>query len=119
MSEKVNDMSLTCSEWLNQRVRLQEKLIAAALNLQEYMGVESFQIPMKNKTGTPLQICLGQVTSSVEEMENELAELSVKLYESKHQKVVEVEVFQTEPHLFVTISPDQLPSEDALEIAPA
>ena len=49
-------------------------------------------------------------------MENELAELSVKLYESKHQKVVEVEVFQTEPQLFVTIGPDALPSDDALEI---
>jgi hypothetical protein len=113
------DMALTCAQWLSQRVMLQEELIAAAVKLQEYMGVDSFHIPVKNKTGMPLQLSIGHVTSSVEEMENELAELSVKLYESKHQKVVEVEVFQTEPHLFVTISPDQLPSEDALAATPA
>jgi hypothetical protein len=113
MGNEVNDMSLTCAQWLNQRVMLQEELIAAVLKLQEYMGVDSFHIPLKNKTGMPLQISMGHVTSSVEELENELADLSVKLYESKHQKVVEVEVFDVEPHLFVTIGHDQVPHEDA------
>ena len=60
------------------------------IKLQEYMGVGSFQIFIKNKTGTPLQICLGHVNSTVKGMENQLAELSVELYERKHQKFAEV-----------------------------
>ncbi len=107
---------MSMKEWNKERDRLQNELIAAALKLQRHLGRVGFMLPIEDKrlliTVAPLSHDYGE---SEDELESEISADASKLYELKQEKFIDIQIEpdeETDPHLFVTIGPDDSPQDD-------
>ncbi len=109
-------MDVQINDWTEERARLEEQLIDAALKLQKHLGKVGFMLPVEVEN---LLITLAPLTHEVEEdaeeLMEEISEDAAKLYDLKGDKYVEIDVpghTGNNLDLFVTIGPDESPPDD-------
>jgi hypothetical protein len=110
----VFDMDMSVEEWNKERNRLEEQLIAVALELRRHTGSAEFNIPIE-EYGLQIRLVADSEADDAEELESEISDDAAKPYELKNEKYIDIEVqpaSEADPHLFVTIGPDDSPPED-------